>query len=133
VPGATTLFQIGSLTKVFTGLALARRVEEGDVSIDAAADELLASDLRDATPASYPPTDVGSATPRLGSRCLGSRAWVSRDVSERRPSCGHRGREPGEPRTRPCWISRTWAWQGSWNGAVRTLPGDRIAVVNRLQ
>jgi CubicO group peptidase (beta-lactamase class C family) len=50
VPGETTLFQIGSVTKVFTGLAMARRVEEGDVTAETSAGALLAADVRDATP-----------------------------------------------------------------------------------
>ena len=48
VPDSTTLFQIGSLTKVFTGLAVARLVEEGEFTADAPAGALLAADLRDA-------------------------------------------------------------------------------------
>jgi len=50
VPGETTLFQIGSITKAFTGLAMARRVEEGDFTAATLAGELLAADLRDAVP-----------------------------------------------------------------------------------
>jgi CubicO group peptidase (beta-lactamase class C family) len=49
-PDGTTLFQIGSLTKVFTGLAVARLIEDGAFSADTPAGELLAADLRDAVP-----------------------------------------------------------------------------------
>jgi CubicO group peptidase (beta-lactamase class C family) len=49
-PGADTLFQIGSVTKVFTGLAAARLVEEGTITLDTAPDAMLAADLRDALP-----------------------------------------------------------------------------------
>ncbi len=48
-PDASTLFQIGSLTKVFTGLAMAREVERGAFGVDTSAGELLAADLRGAT------------------------------------------------------------------------------------
>jgi CubicO group peptidase (beta-lactamase class C family) len=52
-PGADTLFQVGSLTKAFTGLGLARLVGDGVVTLEATPGELLASDLRDAA-ASWP-------------------------------------------------------------------------------
>lgn len=52
-PDASTLFQIGSLTKVFTGLAMAQRIEEGAFGPDTRAGELLAEDLRGAS-ASWP-------------------------------------------------------------------------------
>jgi len=48
VPDSTTLFQIGSLTKVFTGLGVARLVEEGAFTADTPAGDLLAADLREA-------------------------------------------------------------------------------------
>ncbi len=50
VPDGDTLFQIGSISKVFTGLELARLVVAGDVAIDAPAMSLGATDLRAATP-----------------------------------------------------------------------------------
>jgi CubicO group peptidase (beta-lactamase class C family) len=47
-PDATTLFQIGSLTKVFTGVGMARQVEAGAFSLDTPADVLLGADLAEA-------------------------------------------------------------------------------------
>lgn len=47
-PDATTLFQIGSLTKVFTGVAMARQVGTGAFSLDEPADTLLGADLAEA-------------------------------------------------------------------------------------
>ncbi len=49
-PDETTLFQIGSLTKFFTGLAVARLVEEGAFTVETPAGDLLDADLRDAVP-----------------------------------------------------------------------------------
>ncbi|MBJ7358906.1 serine hydrolase domain-containing protein, partial [Nocardioides sp.] len=45
-PAATTLFQIGSVTKVFTALVLARHVVRGDVTLDQPVAELLPDDWR---------------------------------------------------------------------------------------
>jgi CubicO group peptidase (beta-lactamase class C family) len=56
-PDATTLFQLGSLTKVFTGIALARQVEAGAFSLDTPADALLGADLADAR-ATWPTMDA---------------------------------------------------------------------------
>lgn len=50
-PGDDTLFQIGSVTKVFTGLAAARLVDEGTITLDTTPGAMLAADLRDAVPA----------------------------------------------------------------------------------
>jgi CubicO group peptidase (beta-lactamase class C family) len=48
VPDGATLFQVGSLSKLFTGLGLARRVEEGALSATTSVGALLAADLRGA-------------------------------------------------------------------------------------
>ncbi|GAB3245084.1 serine hydrolase domain-containing protein [Nocardioides dilutus] len=45
-PTATTLFQIGSVTKVFTGLVLARHVVRGDLALDQPVADLLPSGWR---------------------------------------------------------------------------------------
>jgi D-alanyl-D-alanine-carboxypeptidase/D-alanyl-D-alanine-endopeptidase len=45
-PTSTTLFQIGSVTKVFTALVLARHVVRGAVALDQPVAELLPSDWR---------------------------------------------------------------------------------------
>lgn len=50
VPDGDTLFQIGSISKVFTGLELARLVVAGEVAIDAPAMSLGGADLLAATP-----------------------------------------------------------------------------------
>ncbi|MBN1770342.1 MAG: beta-lactamase family protein [Deltaproteobacteria bacterium] len=52
-PDARTLFQVGSITKVFTGLGMARLVEDGAFGPGTPADALLAEDLR-GTAASWP-------------------------------------------------------------------------------
>ena len=48
VPDGATLFQVGSISKLFTGLGLARRVEEGALSATTSVGALLAADLRGA-------------------------------------------------------------------------------------
>lgn len=48
VPDGDTLFQVGSISKLFTGLGLARRVEEGALSATTSVGTLLAADLRGA-------------------------------------------------------------------------------------
>lgn len=45
-PATTTLFQIGSVTKVFTTLVLARHVVRGDLALDQPVAELLPDDWR---------------------------------------------------------------------------------------
>ncbi|GEM_PF-1856467 len=45
VPDGETLFQVGSVTKVFTGLALARLVASGDINVENPANMDLAADL----------------------------------------------------------------------------------------
>jgi CubicO group peptidase (beta-lactamase class C family) len=45
-PAATTLFQIGSVTKIFTVLVLARQVVRGDLTLDQPVAELLPSEWR---------------------------------------------------------------------------------------
>ncbi|WP_406207331.1 beta-lactamase family protein [Kitasatospora sp. NBC_01560] len=50
VPDAHTLFEIGSVTKVFTSLALARLVLAGSVSLDEPLADVLADALADALP-----------------------------------------------------------------------------------
>lgn len=47
-PDARTFFQVGSLTKVFTGVAMARQVEAGAFSLETPADMLLGADLDEA-------------------------------------------------------------------------------------
>ena len=56
VPTADTLFEIGSITKVFTGLLLAIAVQRGELSLDTPVRELLSTDAtvpdRDGVPIS---------------------------------------------------------------------------------
>lgn len=50
VPDGATPFQIGSLSKLLTGLALARQIEDGNVAADGPALAIGAADLRAAMP-----------------------------------------------------------------------------------
>ncbi|MFJ5116929.1 serine hydrolase domain-containing protein [Kitasatospora sp. NPDC088548] len=59
VPGPGTLFEIGSVTKVFTSLALARQVLTGSAALD----EPLSAALADALPA-------GAAVPARGGKAI---------------------------------------------------------------
>lgn len=135
-PDGSTAFQVGSVTKLFTGLALARLVEEGAVSLDASPRELLGPDLRDAT-RSWP--TVGALITHHGGLPTFPRNLVDRDgdgvrdvdIDPRSPASGYgradlrRALEGWSPRP-----GATYSYSNLGIGLVGLALQDRLALAD---
>ena len=114
-PGGTTLFQIGSISKAFTGIAMARLVEEGAFGPGTSVGALLGADLRDAA-ASWP--TVGALISHRSGLPEMPANFVDRD-GDGRPDAGIDLRSPGTGYSRADLRSALQGWRAPASAGYR--------------